>query len=36
MMGNTPKEVDETYAHLFPKDLHKVVLTIDRLTREEN
>lgn len=32
LMGNTSKEVERTYAHLAPKDTHRVMLTIDRLT----
>lgn len=32
LMGNTAKEVDETYSHLQPSDLTKVVATLDRLT----
>lgn len=32
LMGNTAKEVDETYAHLAPTDLRKVVATLDRVT----
>lgn len=32
LMGNDPKEVDRTYAHLQSSDLTKVVATLDRLT----
>lgn len=32
LLGNTTREVERTYAHLSPKDTHRVMLTIDRLT----
>lgn len=32
LLGNTAEEVDKTYAHLRPKDLKKVVGTLDKLT----
>lgn len=32
LLGNDPKEVDRTYAHLQSSDLTKVVATLDRLT----
>lgn len=34
LMGNTSKEVERTYAHLFPSDLHRVAMTIDSIVRE--
>lgn len=31
LMGNTSKEVERTYAHLFPSDLHRVAMTIETI-----